>query len=258
MGTLLPEHRLRRKALTDEAKICIQNYIKTLDIKGNNKLPREEVLAEIIGVSRVTIRTALNELASEGIIFRKQGKGTFVNTEALEIKVKFNPVLQFKDIIKDSGYEPSIELKGLDTIKCDAKLAEILNISEGDDVIEAKKLFYADGKPCALCIDYFDKKIIDEKDFKDSPKYRNSIFEYIYDKSGKRVTWDKIEITTENNIENPDLNKYIPFKEGEIKSFLVLTGVNYDANDEPLVYASEYINTDIIKFNMIRQRTITY
>lgn len=258
MGTLLPEHRLRRKALTDEAKICIQNYIKTLDIKGNNKLPREEVLAEIIGVSRVTIRTALNELSTEGIIFRKQGKGTFVNTEALEIKVKFNPALQFKDVIKDSGYEPSIELKGLDTIKCDAKLSEKLNISEGDEVIEAKKLFYADGKPCALCIDYFAKNIIDEKDFKDSSKYVNSIFEYIYDKSGKRVTWDKIEITTVTNLENEDLNRYIPFKDGEVKSFLVLMGINYDSNDEPLVYAHEYINTDIVKFNMIRQRIMNY
>lgn len=254
----MPEHRLRRKALTDEAKICIHNYIKTLDLKGSNKLPREEVLAEIIGVSRVTIRTALNELASEGIIFRKQGKGTFVNTEALEIKVKFDPVLQLKDVIKDSGYTPSIELKGLDTIKCNAELAAKLNIEEGEEVIEAKKLFYADDKPCALCIDYFRKKIIDKKDFQDSSKYVNSIFEYIYDKSGKRVTWDKIEITTETNIENSDLIKYVPFKEGEIKSFLVLTGVNYDSNDEPLVYAHEYINTDIIKFNMIRQKTIFY
>ena len=254
----MPEHRLRRKALTEEAKICIQNYINTLDLRANNKLPREEVLAEIIGVSRVTIRTALNELANEGIIFRKQGKGTFVNTEGLEIKVKFNPVQQFRDIIKNSGYEPSVQLKGLDTIKADEKLAEILNIEEGEEVIEAKKLFFADGKPCALCIDYFHKRIIDEKDFVDSPKYINSIFEYIYDKSGKRVTWDKIEIKAESNAENPELNKYIEFKDGEIKSFLVLSGVNYDENDEPLVYAFEYINTDIIKFNMIRQRTISY
>lgn len=254
----MEEHRLRRKALADEAKICILKYIKTLDLERSNKLPREEVLAEIIGVSRVTIRSALNELATEGVVFRKQGKGTFVNTEALEIKVKFNPVQQFRDMIIESGYTPSVELKGLDIIECDEKLAGALNIEVGEEVMEAKKLFYADDKPCALCIDYFPKKIIDEKDFKDSPKYLNSIFEYIYDKSGKRVTWDKIEITTENNIENPDLMKYIPFKEGEVKSFLVLTGVNYDANDEPLVHASEYINTDIIKFNMIRQRTINY
>ncbi|KMT22371.1 GntR family transcriptional regulator [Clostridium cylindrosporum] len=252
------EHRLKRTALADEAKICIQRYINTLNLNESNKLPREEVLAEIIGVSRVTIRSALNELASEGIVIRKQGKGTFVNTEGLEIKVKFNPVLQLRDMISDSGYSPSVKLLGIETIYCDSKLADILNITVGDPVTVAKKMFLADDRPCALCIDYFDRRVISEKDYQDSPNYKNSIFEYIYDKSGKQVTWDKVEITTETNLQNPELEKYIDFKKGEVKAFLLLKGVNFDGNDQPLVYANEYIDTDIIKFNMIRQRKINY
>ena len=66
--------KLNTLTLSEQAKREIHKYIKNMDLSRNNKLPREEVLAEMIGVSRITIRQALNDLASEGIIFRRQGK----------------------------------------------------------------------------------------------------------------------------------------------------------------------------------------
>ncbi|KNF08512.1 transcriptional regulator [Gottschalkia purinilytica] len=251
--------RLRNKALSEEVKLYIIKYIKTLDLKKNNKLPSEELLSELIGVSRITVRSALNELASEGIIFRRQGKGTFVNTEALKIKVTFNPVLQFKDMITNSGYSPSVKLLGLETKKASKNMASLLRIEEGQDIVVAKKMFYADKKPCAFCIDYFDKSIIpDQADYDDLIKYENSIFEFINSKTNRCVTWDKVEILTETNLQNPELKKNFNCDNNTIKSFLLLKGLNFDNEDKPLIYAKEYIDTDFIRFNMIRQRNINY
>ena len=39
---------------------------------------------------------------------------------------------------------------------------------------------------------------------------------------------------------------------------LYLKGVNYDTSDSPIMYANEYINTSIIKYNIIRAKNITY
>ena len=70
MGT----HKLNTMSLSEQAKKEVLKYIDEMDLKKENKLPREERLAEMIGVSRITIRQALNALASEGIIFRRQGR----------------------------------------------------------------------------------------------------------------------------------------------------------------------------------------
>ena len=64
--------KLRVRSLSDQAKEAILQYIEEMDLKADNKLPREEALAEMLGVSRITIRQALNDLAAEGIIFRRQ------------------------------------------------------------------------------------------------------------------------------------------------------------------------------------------
>ena len=53
--------KLRVKSLSGQAKEAILQYIEEMDLKTDNKLPREEALAEILGVSRITIRQALRQ-----------------------------------------------------------------------------------------------------------------------------------------------------------------------------------------------------
>lgn len=249
--------KIKTRDLTGETKLYLNKYIKSLNLKKSNKLPSEEVLSDLIGVSRITIRSALNELASEGIIFRKHGKGTFVNLEALEMKVKFNTVLEFKKMIIDSGFSPSVKLLGTENIESNEILENKLGLSEKKDIVLAKKVFYADHNPCAFCIDYIEKDIIGDTVNEDLAEYENSIFEYVFNKTGKSVQWDKVEILTTNNIESPFLNEIFDL-ENKVKSFLLLEGINFDNDNKPLVYAEEYIDTDFIKFNMIRQRIINY
>lgn len=67
-------HKLNVTSLSEQAKKEVLRYIEGMDFSKGNKLPREELLAEMIGVSRITIRQALNELSAEGMIFRRQEK----------------------------------------------------------------------------------------------------------------------------------------------------------------------------------------
>lgn len=242
------------KNLTQKTKDAIYNYIKTKDLNKDSKLPSEETLSQSLGVSRITVRSALNELATEGIIFRRQGKGTFVNVEALQMKAQLNPIKQFSEIIESSGYKSSIKLLEHEFIKADLIISNALKIDEGDPVVVVRKIFFADNEPCTYCVDYVPLEILNsEEDCEYLVHYDNSIFEFIKDKCGKEIAWDKVEITTTTNEKKPELVEAFNCT-GKNKSFLVIKGVNFDTEDKPTVYAVEYIDTEYISFNIIRQR----
>ncbi|MHC1750767.1 MAG: GntR family transcriptional regulator [Cellulosilyticaceae bacterium] len=252
-------NRLNDMALSEKTKIAILKYINGMDLKKSNKLPREEALAEIIGVSRVTIRSALNDLSSEGTIFRRQGKGTFVNVDSLNIKVKFNPVIEFTQMIRGSGFTPSVKVLNIEIIPPNPKIAAVLQLPSEEKIVMAEKMFFADGKMCAFCSDYFALSAIGgEEGVSAFEQHGESIFEYIYQHSGRRTLWDKVEIDTALSNAIPNLKTYTDLKKLGVKPFLLLKGVNYDLEDKPLIYTMEYIDTSIICFSMIRQKNIKY
>ncbi|MEG0688161.1 MAG: GntR family transcriptional regulator [Hungatella sp.] len=255
----MDDFRLNELPLSEQAKVQIHKYISHMDLQRSNKLPREETLAEMIGVSRITIRAALNDLASEGLIFRRQGKGTFVNVDSLNIKVKFNPAMEFTQMIDASGYQPSVKLLNIEMVPWDKHIGELLQTEPEEKLVLTEKFFLANEKICAYCRDYFTPSLIGGVGaFEQFSQYENSVFEYIHSLSGAKIEWDKVEIDTALSTEIPDLEKYADMKAVGMKPFLLLRGVNYDSEDKPLVYAEEYIDTGLIKFSMIRQRMIHY
>lgn len=255
----LEDFHINVTSLSEQAKNKIRQYISTMDLEKSNKLPREEVFAELIGVSRITLRSALNDLANEGVIFRRQGKGTFVNVDFLNINVTFNPVMEFTDMIRNSGYAPSVQLLGIQLVSPLKSIETILQIPKGEKLVMCEKIFFADEHPCAYCIDYFPLAAIGgEEAFEDFSKYKNSVFTYIYSHSGRKIIWDKVNIKTTTGKDIPNLSSYISDKNIRNKPFLLLEGVNYDDNDTPLLYAMEYIDSELIQFSMIRQRNIDY
>lgn len=252
-------HKLNTLTLSEQAKWEIHRYINSMDLEKSNKLPREEILADIIGVSRITIRQALNDLAAEGIVFRRQGKGTFVNVDSLNIKVTFNPCMDFTQMIRNSGYIPSVKLLNISKIPRIESICQLLHMGNDEQLVVAEKLFLADDSICTFCRDYFSLSLIGgEAAFSEFANYEDSIYEYIYNLSGEKIQWDKVEIDTQAASDIEGLTQYVDIEQLGTKPMLYLKGVNYSSSDQPLIYANEYINTSIIKFNMIRQKNIQY
>lgn len=244
--------------LKTQAKNAIRSYINGMDLDKSNRLPSEEKFANMIGVSRMTLRSALDELVNDKLIFRRQGKGTFVNIMSTGIKTSLNPVISFDDIIRNNNYKPSVRLLGSEIMYADKETAKDLNIPENSQVMVVKKIFYADQNLCAYSIDQFSKKLIDDSDISELNRFEDSIYQFLYAKTGHKACWEKVEIEAVDNIEIPELNRYLHLSEGKMKSFLCLKGINYDKMDAPLLRTFEYINTKIIKYNIIRHRIIDY
>ena len=249
------EFLIKKRPLSEKVKEKLLQYIKTMDLETSNKLPNENFLSALLGVSRITIRSAFNELASEGKIFRQKGRGTFVNVEALQIKVTFNPAVEFEDMIRNSGYKPCVEVVGTSIIHATAKEAALLQIDLGDEVVVIEKMYYADGNPAALCKDCVPKKYINEVIEQD--EYVQSIFKLINLKCGKKVMWDKVELTTVSVLDEISLGKRFQAIDPK-KTFLLCEAINYDESNKPIFVAYEYIDTNYIRFNIIRPKDVVY
>lgn len=60
--------QIKKINLKSQVRAELEEYIHSLDLDVANKLPREEELCRILGISRVTLRSVLDDLAAEGII----------------------------------------------------------------------------------------------------------------------------------------------------------------------------------------------
>ncbi|MGC2165517.1 MAG: GntR family transcriptional regulator [Gallionella sp.] len=110
-------------------------------------MPSEMELAVRFGVSQGTTRKAIDELAAENIVVRRQGKGTFVATHA-EQTVK----LRFLRLVAADGSKEPLDNKLLDCVRSKASsyIAKLLNIKPGSAVIEIRRLLLFSGQPQIL------------------------------------------------------------------------------------------------------------
>jgi GntR family transcriptional regulator len=115
--------------------------------KPGDAIPSEMDLAARFGVSQGTVRKAIDELAAENILMRRQGKGTFVATHTEEV-VK----LRFLRMVAADGTKELLDnqLLSCDRIKASADIARMLAIKPGNSVIAIKRLLLLAKKPVIL------------------------------------------------------------------------------------------------------------
>jgi GntR family transcriptional regulator len=110
-------------------------------------IPSEMELAARFGVSQGTVRKAIDELAAENIVVRRQGKGTFVATHSEDL-VK----LRFLRLVSADGRKELLDNKLLscEKSKATAGIAKMLNVRTGSAVIDIKRLLLFSNKPLIL------------------------------------------------------------------------------------------------------------
>jgi GntR family transcriptional regulator len=116
-------------------------------IAPEDALPPERDLAEMLGVSRITVRKAIDELAEEGLLVRKQGSGTFVSNR---VEKNFAKLTSFSEDMRARGREPrSVWLtKAAGTVTPEESLT--LRSSPGTPVFRFHRIRYADDAPMAI------------------------------------------------------------------------------------------------------------
>lgn len=124
------------------------------------RLPRESVLAEKLGISRTQLRDILASLEREGFITRRHGVGTIINRHVTEVDTRMDIEVEFMDMIRQSGHTPGIAFVNVVEDVADERVAEKLQLKVGTPTLCISRLCTADGKPAIYCQDVVEKSLV--------------------------------------------------------------------------------------------------
>ena len=128
-----------------ETRERVLELIEPLSV--GDAIPAERQLGIDLGVSRLTVRAALDELVREGYLVRRHGAGTFV----AEPKVaKGIDITSFSDDMRARGLKPESRTLDLKVELAGARLGRILHVSPSEEILSVKRLRLADGDPMAI------------------------------------------------------------------------------------------------------------
>ena len=119
-------------------------------------LPSERKLCKMYRVSRGTIREAISRLVQEGLLYRRQGKGTFVTGP----KLMFHKFDTFAKDLKEKGITPSFKLLQKKKIPPELYIKSILELEKGEMIYKVMRLILGDNEPFVLVTTYFPEKFI--------------------------------------------------------------------------------------------------
>ncbi|MEH7274986.1 GntR family transcriptional regulator [Neobacillus vireti] len=173
-GSFIPFYHQIKKSLLYQ--------IETGELKENQKLPSEMELANEFGVSRPTVRKALDELVYAGYLIKKKGKGTFVTYRKLKENLSvFTPFVEKANAI---GKSPDIKTLSRKMITANEELAELLQVSIGEELVEMILLRMIDGEPVNLKTSYYSNSIFADffESFIDDTPYFEKLESYLINK----------------------------------------------------------------------------
>jgi GntR family transcriptional regulator len=110
-------------------------------------IPSERRLSTELGVSRLTLRAALDDLVRQGYLIRRHGSGTFVGQPKIAQQLTLT---SFSEDMRRRGMVPGSRTVELREIHAGARLGRALNVSPGARVVLIKRLRLADGESMAI------------------------------------------------------------------------------------------------------------
>lgn len=133
--------------LYQQIKALIMQGLQSGEWKPGDLIPSEVELAQRYKVSQGTVRKAIDELAAENLVVRRQGKGTFVATHH-EAQARY----RFLRLNPDEGALPAPENRFIEVrrTRASAEIARLLDMKAGDPVVFLRRVQRFEGKPTIL------------------------------------------------------------------------------------------------------------
>jgi len=144
-----------RPSLVDSAERALRNWLAPGRHRTGDRLPPEQEVAAMLGISRGTLRTALQRLEDTGEIVRRQGSGTFVGRVAVptQLDERLERLEPYSSLAKRRGVGLTAKQLRIEQRAVGPEVGELLELDAGTQVTTIFRVLVADGSPAAVMFD---------------------------------------------------------------------------------------------------------
>lgn len=222
--------------------------MKDGEYAGCERLPRESVLAEKMGISRTQLRDILASLEREGFITRRHGVGTIINRHVLNVQTRMDIEVEFMDMIRQSGRAPSVAYVRVGDGTADERIAGHLQLPLGTPVVRISRLVTADGIPAIYCEDIIPRERIHGS--ATVQDYKLPIFHFLQKFCGVSAYLDLTDVRPA--MANERLAEIFQVRQGT--PLLNMDEVDFDIDGNPVFCSDEYYVDGIIRHTVMRKK----
>lgn len=213
-----------------------------------DRLPRESVLSEKLGISRTQLRDILASLDREGFITRRHGVGTVINRHVLGAQARMDIEVEFMDMIRQSGRTPGVAFVRAAEGAADEKAAGQLGIPVGTPVLKISRLCTADGRPAIYCEDIVEKAKLRHP--YTEAELRQPIFDFLQSVCSLSSYLDLTDLRPV--AADAFLSGIFQLPEGT--PLLNMDEVDYDIDGAPVFASREYFADGIFRHTVLRKK----
>ncbi len=216
----------------------IGGLISTGELAADDQLPAERDMASLADVSRVTVRKAIAELVSDGLIDQRQGAGSFVRGQGARFEQSLSSLVSFTENLQARGIASTSRLLLRGLFRPNPAEAMTLGLAPHHQVARIHRLRIGDGAPMALEYSSLPEDVLPRPD-----KVGVSLYEVLR----KRQTAPSraIQRVTAVNATAP-IAELLELAEGA--AILQIERTGYLASGRPVEFTSGLYRSDIYDF----------
>lgn len=227
-----------------QVRETVRQQIEAEQWKRGDLIPSESDLQEALGVSRATIRQALQELVAEGLLIRKQGRGTFVATpkiaEALPRLVSFTEEMRMQNLA------PSTSEAAVEIVEAPERVAEALATPPRERFLRIERVRCANGKPIVLLVSYLPRALgVDPRE-----DFSGSLYALLEGKYG--VRFGKAFQVIEAAAADDYVAQKLEIEEGD--PILIIRRSAFSKSETPVEYVEGFYRADRYRYSIRLER----
>lgn len=227
----------------------LHEYLRSMiaAAKPGDKLPSEPELARNFGVARATLREAMRTFETQGLLYRRQGSGTYISHPTHVIDTGLEVLESIETLADRIGLKVTMEELKVELRSSTEEELCALGINASMPVLHVSRVIRAEGNPAAFLVDILPGDVLTLDELK--ARFTGSVLDLLLRKGSPRLVSSRTEINAVSA--SADVARALGIQRGDV--LLKFTAYLYDTQGRVVDYSFSYFLPGYFKFQVVRR-----